>query len=394
MRYILSIFDSIRRIYLSKLFEPFEQPIYITRPLLPPLVEVYHKLDEIWGSKWLTNFGGQHIELEKRLKKYLKVPYLSLFNNGTTALLVAIRSLGLSGEVITTSFTFPATINALHWSCIKPVFCDVDPNSLNIDPNQIENHITKKTTGILAVHTFGNMCNVENIQNIANKYNLRVIYDSAHAFGTEVDNNGIGNFGDVSMFSFHATKLFHTAEGGALTLQSSGLKQKLDLMKNFGIKNEDEVISTGINGKMNEIQAGLGLVVLDHIENERKKRKSLKKLYIEKLHNINGIRIISEDEKQTKESLQYFVIKIDSEKFGKSRNEVYNELKLYNVFTRKYFYPLCSTYPHYKDLISASAENLPVASQIAEEVLCLPFYGELGKDAVNKICDIIISLSG
>lgn len=376
---------------MDKQFKPFEQPIYVTRPILPPLEQVLRKIEDIWESKWLTNLGEQHSELEKQLKKYLKVNCISLFNNGTTALIVAIRALGLTGEVITTPFTFPATVNALEWNGVKPVFCDITPHNLNIDPNRIEGLITPKTTGILAVHTFGNPSDVEKIQYIADKYRLKVIYDSAHAFGTELNNKGIGNFGDASMFSFHATKLFHTAEGGALTFSDSAVMKKVNLMKNFGIKNENEILITGINGKMNEIQAGLGLVLLDYIEDERNKRSALKKIYTEKFSDISGIDVLCKNDDVTKESLQYFVVKINKEKFGKSRDYIYNELKSYNIFTRKYFCPLCSNYPHYKDLRSASISNLSVANQIENEVLCLPFYGELNKTEIDKISDIIIS---
>ncbi len=371
-------------------FQPFEKPIYITRPILPDLNEVTKKLQEIWGSQWLTNNGPQHQLLEEKLKEVLKVPNLSLFNNGTIALIVACQSLRLSGDVITTPFTFPATPHVLTWNNIRPVFCDIDPVTMNIDANKIEAMITPQTTGILAVHVFGTSCEVDKIQEIADKYDLKVIYDAAHAFKTEIDGVGIGNFGDITMFSFHATKLFHTAEGGALVFKNSNLKDRIDLLKNFGIKNEEEVVMPGINGKMNEIQAALGLVVLGYIEKEHKKRKKLLDTYHACLNDVEGISFL-EDHTNVKNSYQYFVIRIDEKLFGKSRDFVYQEFKKYNVFARKYFYPLCSDYTCYHHLPSASQSNLPVANKVVKEVLSMPFYGGLSEDDVKKICDILKS---
>jgi len=371
-------------------FEPFPHPIYITRPLLPDLELFKKKLEEVWDSQWLTNVGDQHRLLEERLKNLLKVPNVSLFNNGTIALIVACQSLRLSGDVITTPFTFPATTHVLTWNNIRPVFCDIDPVTMNIDANKIESMITPQTTGILAVHVFGTPCDIEKIQEIADRYGLKVIYDAAHAFQTEIDGVGIGNFGDITMFSFHATKLFHTAEGGALTFKDPNLKRRIDLLKNFGIKNEEEVVMPGINGKMNELQAALGLVVLDYIEEERNKRKQLLKIYRECLKGIEGISIL-DDMPNVKNSYQYFVIRIDEKQFGRSRDFVHQEFKKYNVFTRKYFYPLCSDYTCYRQLPSATIANLPVANKIVKEVLAMPFYGGLSEDDVKKICDILIS---
>lgn len=372
---------------------PFPKPIYITRPLLPPLSEFNGKLKEIWDSQWLTNNGQQHRILEKRLSEYLKVPHLSLFNNGTIALITAVQSLRLSGEVITTPFTFPATPHVLTWNGVTPVFCDIEEETLTIDADKIESMITPHTTGILGVHVFGNPCNVLTIQDIANRYGLKVIYDSAHAFGTEIHKQGIGNFGDISMFSFHATKLFHTAEGGALTFNNEYLKERIDFLKNFGIKNEEEVIMPGINGKMNEIQAGLGLLMLDYIEEERENRNKVKNIYINKLKNVEGITLLNDSNNfnDYRESYQYFVIRIEKEKFGKSRDYVYNRFQEFNVYTRKYFYPLCSDYTCYRQLPSSSKENLPIANKIVNEVLCFPYYGRLTKETVEKICDLLIS---
>lgn len=373
---------------------PFENPIYVTKPLLPSLDAYMDRLKEVWSLRRLANNGPQHKLLETRLGHLLKVPYVSLFNNGTIALIVACQSLRLSGEVITTPFTFPATPHVLTWNNIRPIFCDIDPDTLNIDAERIESLITPQTTAILAVHVFGTPCNVIKIQEIADRYGLRVVYDAAHAFGVEIDGRGIGTYGDISMFSFHATKLFHTAEGGALSFNDANLKQRIDLLKNFGIKNEDEVMMPGINGKMNELQAALGLLLLDCIEEERRKRSKILESYHEMLKETEGLSLLSAELTGITPSYQYFVVKIHEKSFGKSRDEVYHELKKYNVYARKYFYPLCSNYPCYKHLPSSSINNLPVANNIAEEVLSLPLYGELTQDDVEKICKILLSLKG
>jgi len=376
--------------------EPFKEPIYITRPLLPDLDEMKKKLQEVWDSQWLTNVGPQHRFFEERLKDVLKVPNVSLFNNGTIALIIACTSLRLAGEVITTPFTFPATPHVLSWNGIKPIFCDIDPVNMNIDAKKIESLITPQTTGILAVHVFGNPCDIFSIQEVADRYGLKVIYDAAHAFGVEIDGEGIGNFGDISMFSFHATKLFHTAEGGSLTFTSKDLKPRIEFLKNFGIKNEEEVVMPGINGKMNEIQAVIGLLVLDIIDTERNKRKNLLDVYKECLKNLDGISFgnnINNSTLDFKPSYQYLIIRIEEKQFGKSRDYVYEKFKKYNVFSRKYFYPLCSEYACYHQLPSSSSRNLPIAHKVVSEVLCLPFYGGLSVEDVEKICDILKSFS-
>ncbi len=370
--------------------KPFEEPIYVTRPIMPPLGEFTDKIEQIWESKWLSNNGTQLQLLEREIQKTLKVPHASIFNNGTIALMTAIKSLELKGEVITTPFTFPATPNSLTWCNVTPVFCDINPVTMNIDADKIEKSITKKTTAILGVHVFGTPCDVKKIQKIAKKYKLKVIYDAAHAFGTEIDDVGIGNFGDISMFSFHPTKLFHTAEGGALTCNDVLLRDKINLLRNFGIKNEVEVLVHGINGKMNEIQAVLGLAVLPLIKTERKKRELIGKIYKHYLDDIEGITYLK-DLVDVKSSFQYFVIRINKEIFGRSRDEVYDILKTYNIFTRKYFFPLCSQYPYYKHLPSAKPKNLPIAHQVVEEVLVLPFYGTLPIGDAEKIITLIQS---
>jgi len=373
---------------MNNITNPFSEPIYITRPLLPDLNEMTKKLQEIWDSKWLANCGRQHELLEQKLKEVLKVPHISLFNNGTIALIVACQCLRLAGEVITTPFTFAASPHVLTWNNVKPIFCDIDYETMTIDADKIEYMITPQTTAILAVHVFGIPCDVDKIQKIANLYGLKVIYDAAHAFGTEINGTGIGNMGDITMFSFHATKLFHTAEGGALTYKDSDLKERIYFLKNFGIKNEEVVVMPGINGKMNEIQAALGLVVMELIEEERRKRKAVFDTYIECLKDIEGIKLMYEIY-NVRNSYQYFVIRIDEKKFGKSRDYVHEEFKKYNIFTRKYFYPLCSEYPCYHHLPSSSISNLPVAHKVVKEVLAMPFYGELSVDNIEKICYIL-----
>ncbi len=375
---------------MEKKFKSLPEPIYITRPLLPDINEVSEKLQEVWDSNWLTNNGPQHGLFEKKLIDILKVPSLSLFNNGTIALIVACQSLRLSGDVITTPFSFPATPHVLSWNNIRPVFCDIDSVTFNIDADKIESMITPQTTGILAVHVFGTPCDIKKIREIADRYGLKVIYDAAHAFNVEINGTGIGNFGDISMFSFHATKLFHTAEGGALTFKDPNLKKRIDLLKNFGIKNEEEVVMPGINGKMNEIQAALGLVLLDYIEKEREKRAALAGLYKKYLADVEGLTLSSIPE-GVKSSYQYFVIRINGKKFGCSRDQVYERFKKYNIFTRKYFYPLCSEYTCYKHLPSSNAGNLRTAKKVVSEVLCLPFYGGLSEGQINEICGILMS---
>jgi dTDP-4-amino-4,6-dideoxygalactose transaminase len=272
--------------------DKFSEPIFVTRPLMPDLDKVMEKLKVVWDAKWLSNGGAQHHALEEQVRAFLKVPRLSLFNNGTIALMVAAQSLRLQGEVITTPFTFAATTHVLAWNNITPVFCDVDPERLTIDPRQIERLITGRTTAILGVHVYGMPCHVEAIEEIADRHGLRVLYDAAHAFGTEIDGRGIGTYGDISMFSFHPTKLFHTAEGGALTYNDQHLKQRVDLLKNFGIRNEFEVIMPGINGKMNELSAVVGLTVLDLVNDERARRQRIREQYARELRDTPGISML------------------------------------------------------------------------------------------------------
>lgn len=368
--------------------------IKITRPLLPSLESLNFHLSEIWQSEMVTNHGQKHNLLESELKNFLNVPNLSIFNNGAIALLVAIKALDLpkDSEIITTPFTFPATPHSISWNGLNPVFCDIDKNTMCIDADKIENLITSKTSAILAVHVYGYSCEVYKIEQIAKKHNLKVIYDAAHAFNAKIDGRAIGSFGDISMFSFHATKLFNTVEGGCLTYNDDLLKDKIYLLRNFGIKNEEEVVDIGINGKMNEIQASIGLLNLKLLENEVEKRKVIFDTYIKNLQHLSGITLMNFSQNRTN-SFQYFVIRVDEEKFGSSRDAIYLKLKENNILSRKYFYPLCSEYDTYKSLPSSKKVNLPQANKIKNEVLCLPFYGDLTENEVVKICKIISNLA-
>lgn len=371
----------------------FQTPIYVTRPLLPCLEKLQGKLSEIWSSRWLTNHGRMHNLLEESLTKVLKSQNVSIFNNGTIALLTALKAMDLpvGSEVITTPFTFPATTHCISWNNLNPVFCDICPDTMTLDVDKLEGLITPKTSAILGVHVYGIPCHVHAIQALADKHYLKVVYDAAHAFMTEIEGSGISTFGDISMYSFHATKLFNTVEGGCLTYNDSSLKEKIYYLRNFGIKNEDEVVDVGINGKMNELQAVIGLLNLDLLDSEMKRRTLIKSVYIDNLQNVEGITVPLLPADVT-DSLQYFVIKIDEKIFGLSRDEVYNRLKRHNVFTRKYFYPLCSEYLPYKNLPSSSPENLKNTNIIKKQVLCLPFYGDLGSESAYKICQLIKSI--
>ena len=364
------------------------EPIYITRPLLPDLGAISNRLNEIWESKWVTNNGTKERLLEEKLKDYLEAEHLSLFNNGTLALLLGLRALDLKGEVITTPFTFPATVQALDWNGLTPVFCDVEPETMTIDAMKIERLITEKTSAILGVHVFGNPCDVNKIQEIADQYQLKVIYDGAHAFGMKIDGKPISDYGDMTMFSFHATKLFNTIEGGALTFKDHRLASNLSLLKNFGLEGPENVVLSGLNAKMNELQAAIGLEVLKLVDGERGKRDVIKKSYEQFLASTDGIRILTRSEKDNS-SYQYFVIEINEENYGRSRDWLHDELKKNNVFARKYFYPLCSDFSWYKNLDSAHPDNLPQAHIAVKRTLALPYYGELGLELVQTICEII-----
>jgi dTDP-4-amino-4,6-dideoxygalactose transaminase len=370
---------------------PFDRPIYVTRPLLPPLSSVMARLEEVWATQQLTNIGVQHDRLEAALRDHLGVRELSLFTNGTVALITAIRALDLAGEVLTTPFTFPATPHALSWSGITPVFCDIDPVTLTLDPAALERAVTERTSGILAVHVYGNPCDVDGLQRVADRHGLKIIYDAAHAFGTRIRDRGIGTFGDATMFSFHATKLFHTAEGGALACGDPHVKARIDDLRNFGIHGPDAVAAIGLNGKMSELHAALGLSVLDGVADELTRRRRLLARYRERFAGLDGIAWL-QGLNGVDSSCQYCVIRVDQAAFGCSRDALHRELREYNVFTRKYFYPLCAQYDCYRSLPSAAPGNLPVATRAVQEVLCVPLYGRLSEADVDRICDMVAAI--
>lgn len=364
------------------------KPIYVTRPSLPDLEEYNKYLQQIWDSKIIANNGPFHQQFEKELCTHLNIKNISLFSNGTLALITALQALRISGEVITTPYSFVATTHALHWNGIKPVFCDINTHDCNINPDKIEALITPKTTAIMPVHVYGNPCDNEKIQKIADTYGLKVIYDAAHAFGVEKNNESILNWGDLSILSFHATKTFNTVEGGAIVTNDEKLKKRIDYLKNFGFADETTVIGYGINAKMNELISAYGLLQLKYIDKNIENRKTIVDLYRQSLKNIKGIKFF-DDFENTKQNYTYFPIFIDKQKYGKTRDDIYNTLKANNIFARRYFYPLISQFNAYKELPSSAPENLPVATQIAEQVLCLPLYAELNQADVLTICEII-----
>ena len=364
------------------------EPIYVTRPALPPLDEFVEYLRKIWDTRILTNNGPFHQQFEKELAEYLGVKYLSVFANGTLALVTALQALRITGEVITTPFSFVATTHSLWWNNIKPVFVDIEPDYFNLDPEKIEAAITPQTTAIMPVHVYGNPCRVDEIQHIADTYGLKVIYDAAHAFGVTVNGNSILNYGDLSVLSFHATKTFNTIEGGAIICHDEKTKKRIDFLKNFGFADELTVVEPGINAKMNEIQAAYGLLQLKHIDEYIAKRKSIAELYRRELSGIKGIRVLNDIDRM-KHSYTYFPILIDSGAYGQSRDAVYERLKANNIFGRRYFYPLISQFPTYRGLPSAKPENLPVATTVAEQVICLPIYPDLEAEIIEIIVEII-----
>lgn len=369
------------------------EKIYLTQPYLPPLEDFLPYLEKIWKSKWLTNNGDFHKQFEKELAEYLGVKYISLFTNGTLALVTALQTLKITGEVITTPFSFVATTHSLWWNNIKPIFVDIEPNTFNLDPDKIESAITPNTTAILPVHVYGNPCNVEKIQNIADTYGLKIIYDACHAFGVKLNGESVLNFGDLSVLSFHATKVFTTFEGGAIVCKDEATKKRIDFLKNFGFAGETTVVAPGINAKMNEFQAALGVLQLKHVDKAIEERKKVADLYREMLNGINGIRFL-DDIDGVKHSYSYFPILIDEKEFGVSRDAVYEEFKKQNIMVRRYFYPLISQFPAYKGLESAKPENLPVAEEITKKILCLPIYPGLRNQDIEKIVFIIKELQG
>ncbi len=365
------------------------KPITVTQPYLPSLEEFVPYLEKIWESKQLTNNGLLHQQLEKELAGYLGVEYISVFANGTLALMSALQALDIKGEVITTPYSFVATTHSLWWNKITPVFVDIEPAHLNLDPDKIQAAITPETSAIMPVHVYGNPCNIDEINKIAKKNNLKVLYDAAHAFGVKRNGDSILNFGDLSVLSFHATKIFSTIEGGAIVCHSKEMKHRIDNLKNFGFRGELVVEEPGINAKMNEVQAAFGLLQLKSINQIIDIRKEITELYRRELKGIPGIRFLEEVE-NVDHNYSYFPIFI-GEEYSISRDELYELFKTKNIFTRRYFYPLISSFTAYKDLPSSNKENLQVANKLAEEVLCLPIYPELRLEDVVSICRIIFN---
>lgn len=366
----------------------YDKPIYVTQPSLPPLEEFTEYLKQIWQSKILTNNGPFHKQFEKELAEYLGVKYLSLFANGTLALVTALQALRITGEVITTPFSFVATTHSLWWNNIKPVFVDIEPDYFTLDPEKVEAAITPQTTAILPVHVYGNPCKINEIQKIADTYGLKIIYDAAHAFGVRIKGNSILNFGDLSILSFHATKVFNTIEGGAIICHDEKTKKRIDFLKNFGFAGETTVIEPGINAKMNELSAAFGLIQLKHIDKYISKRKEIAEFYRKELSGVKGIRVLYDIE-GVDHSYTYFPILVDENLSGESRDALYERLKKDNIYGRRYFYPLISQFPSYRGLSSARPDNLPIAQSVAEQVICLPIYPDLGSSNCHKIINII-----
>ena len=363
--------------------------ITVTSPLLPNLDEFTDSLKEIWESKWITNNGQFHQKLEAALAEYLKVPYVSLFTNGTLPLLTALQALRITGEVITTPYSFVATTHALWWNGIKPVFVDIDPSTGNIDPQKIEAAITPRTTAILPVHVYGKPCDTEAIQAIADKYGLKVIYDAAHAFGVEVNGESLLNAGDMSTLSFHATKVFNTIEGGAMVMHDEKTKQRIDYLKNFGFANEIEVVGPGINSKMDEVRSAYGLLNLKQVDAAIAARQKVAVAYREALRNVDGISFW-DDMPGVRHNYSYFPIFVDAEKYGMTRDELYMKMKDQGVWSRRYFYPLISEFSTYRGLESSRPENLPNAHRMADTVICLPMHHALSENDLNRIINSII----
>jgi dTDP-4-amino-4,6-dideoxygalactose transaminase len=372
------------------MMKPFEKPIYVTRPFLPPLEEFANGLGEIWENRWLTNNGPILGRFTQELCNYFESDNVCLFNNGTLALQIALQGMGISGEVITTPFSFVATTHALFWNKIRPVFVDIEPDYYTIDPEKVEAAITPWTTAILAVHVYGYPCKVNALADIARRHNLKLIYDAAHVFGVKLGNKSLAHFGDLSMFSFHATKAFHSIEGGLLVFKESGLKGIFDYLKNFGFKNEEEVVMPGTNAKMNEMQALMGIQVLKYLDEIIKKRARITEIYRQRLKDVPGIHFAPSLSLDIRYNHVYMPIEVDKKEFGMSRDELYEELKKYNVYSRRYFYPLICDYACYRSV--SIKDPLTVARRVVERILTLPIYDSLEASKVEGICEIILSL--
>lgn len=363
--------------------------ITVTSPLLPDLDEFTKELKNIWDSKWITNNGSYHKKLESALAEYLGVPYVSLFTNGTLPLITALQALRITGEVITTPYSFVATTHALWWNGIKPVFVDIDPKTGNLDPEKIEAAITPKTTAIMPVHVYGNPCDTKRIQEIADTYGLKVIYDAAHAFGVKVNGESILNAGDLSTLSFHATKVFNTIEGGAMVMHDAKTKQRIDYLKNFGFADEVTVVGAGINSKMDEIRSAYGLINLQQVDKAIEARHQVALKYREALKDVEGITFF-EDIEGVRHNYSYFPIFIDANKYGMPRDELYFNMKDANVLGRRYFYPLISEFSTYRGLESATPSNLPNAHKMADNVICLPMHHSLNDCDIQRVMDCLL----
>lgn len=370
--------------------------ITVTSPLLPPLEEFVPYLEKIWESKWITNMGHFHEQLEKALAEYLGVEFISLFTNGTLPLVTALQALGIrEGEVITTPYSFVATSHAIWWNGLKPVFVDVDPKTGCMDPDRIESAITESTRAIMPVHVYGTPCDTARIQNIADKHGLKVVYDAAHAFGIQRNGKSILLEGDMATLSFHATKTYNTIEGGALICHSATMKQYVDYLKNFGFEDDVTVLAPGINSKMDEVRAAYGLLNLKYVDAAIARRKEVARRYMEALKDVDGIRlyqpIVESFENYTiKLNYSYFPIFVDAEKYGITRDALYENLKQEGILGRRYFYPLITAFVPYKNYPSASKTNLPEANQVADSVICLPMHHGIDNETVNLIIRIII----
>ena len=361
-----------------------DKVITVTSPLLPDLNEFHEMLKDIWERKWITNNGEYHKRLESALAEYLKVPYISLFTNGTLPLLTALQALRITGEVITTPYSFVATTHSIWWNGCKPVFVDIEESTCGIDPEKIEAAITPKTTAIMPVHCYGKPVNMDAIQAIADKYGLKVIYDAAHAFGVEVNGESVLTRGDMSTLSFHATKVYNTLEGGALVVHDAQTKQRIDYLKNFGFAGETEVVAPGINSKVDEVRAAYGLLNLRLVDDAIEKRHQVAIKYREALRNVPGIRFF-DDMPGVRHNYSYFPIFVDAEKYGMTRDELYFKMKDLGILGRRYFYPLISNFSTYRGLPSASPENLPIATKIAEQVICLPMHHMLTDKEIERV---------
>jgi dTDP-4-amino-4,6-dideoxygalactose transaminase len=363
-------------------------PVFVTQPYLPPLGEFIPYLERIWDNKILTNGGPYHQQLEQALCEYLGVEHIALFANGTLALVTALQALRITGEVITTPYSFVATAHSLLWNGIKPVFVDIDPHTLNLDPSKIEAAITPHTTAIMPVHCYGHPCDVDAIQRIADNYNLRVIYDAAHAFGVQCHCGSVLKHGDLSVLSFHATKVFNTFEGGAIVCPDAKTKQRIDHLKNFGFVDETTVVAPGINGKMSELNAAFGLLQLKHIDRAIERRKEIDTIYRDGLRNVKGIRLLPEAGEKIA-NYSYFPILVESD-YALTRDELYEKFKECSIYARRYFYPLISEFPMYRGLPSAQRDNLSTATEVALKVLCLPIYPSLVDTDVHRILNVIM----